>query len=130
MDDLTPLDARNSLLLDRSKTNESSITITYANANAMSDYKQPINQRDSSPDQYIGIAIEPINKYSSLNASYSRPLTPNTPMGGLNQSSENLVANAAPVGRQPTLPNVGGGYGNYGYGQQNGYSGYRAPSGY
>ncbi|KAI2624417.1 TRP-domain-containing protein [Hypoxylon sp. NC1633] len=105
MDDLTPLDARNSLLLDRSKTNESSITITYANT--MADVKQPA--RDSSPERYIGIAVEAPNTYSPLNAPYNRSLTSSMPMGGLNQNS---------------------GYASYNYGQQNGYSGYRAPGGY
>ncbi|KAI1379443.1 TRP-domain-containing protein [Hypoxylon crocopeplum] len=127
MDNLTPLDARNSLLLDRSKTNESSITISYANT--VSDMKRP-TRRDSSPERYIGVALEAPNTYSPLAPSYSRPLTPSMPMGGPNQSREDLVSNAAPIGRQPMLPNIGGGYGGNSYGQQNGYPGYRAPGGY
>ncbi|KAI6081628.1 TRP-domain-containing protein [Hypoxylon rubiginosum] len=128
MDTLTPLDARNSLLLDRTKTNETSITISYANAAA--DIKKQPSRRDSSPERYVGVAIEPSDAYSPLNAPYSRPLTPSMPMG-LNQSRESLRSNAAPLGQQqPTLPNLGGGYGDYSYGQQNGYSGYRAPGGY
>lgn len=123
LDDLTPLDARNSLLLDRTKSNEAGVTITYANA--VSDYKRPLNRRDSSPDQYIGVAVEPTTTYSPLNVPYNRPLTPSMPMGGADASREDLVGNAAPVGRQPAAPNVGKGYDNYSYGQQNGYSGYR-----
>ncbi|KAI1134379.1 TRP-domain-containing protein [Hypoxylon sp. FL0543] len=112
LDDLTPLDARNSLLLDHTKTNETSITITYANP--ASDYKQPLNRRDSSPEKYIGVAVEPTTTYSPLNLSYSnRPLTPNTQMEGGNGAS------------QPTGSNVGSGYDNHSYDQKNGYSGYR-----
>ncbi|KAI0840672.1 TRP-domain-containing protein [Hypoxylon sp. FL0890] len=111
LDDLTPLDARNSLLLDRTKSNETSITITYSNS--VSDYKQPVNRRDSSPEKYIGVAIEPTTTYSPLNVPYNRPLTPSTPMEG---------ANTAP---QPTMPNADSGYDNRSYGQQNGHLGYR-----
>ncbi|KAI0109948.1 TRP-domain-containing protein [Daldinia grandis] len=119
MDTLTPLDARNSLLLDRSKTNETRITITYTNA--VSDSKQPLDRRSPSPDPYIGVAVEPSDTYSPLSLSYtSRPLTPSVPMRGQDQS-------AAPVGQQQ---NVGGGYDGYNYGQQNGYSGYRGPTVY
>ncbi|OTA93775.1 hypothetical protein M434DRAFT_72488 [Hypoxylon sp. CO27-5] len=107
LDDLTPLDARNSLLFDRTKSNDTSITITYANA--VSDYKKPISRRDSSPDQYIGVAVEPTTTYSPLNVPYNRPLTPSMPMGGADASQ----------------PGAGNGYGNYSSGQQNGYSGYR-----
>ncbi|KAI1416820.1 TRP-domain-containing protein [Hypoxylon sp. FL1857] len=80
LDDLTPLDARNSLLLDRTKSGETSITITYANS--VSDYKKPLERRDSSPEKYIGVAIEPTTTYSPLNAPYNRPLTPNPPNAG------------------------------------------------
>ncbi|KAI1761008.1 TRP-domain-containing protein [Hypoxylon sp. FL1150] len=103
MDTLTPLDARNSLLLDRIKTNESRITISYAN-NAADMKKQPSSRRDSSPERYIGVAIEPSDAYSPLDAPYTtRPLTPSMPMGA-NHSRENLISNT--------------------------HSGYRAPGGY
>ncbi|KAI1103963.1 TRP-domain-containing protein [Jackrogersella minutella] len=128
MDTLTPLDARNSLLLDRSKTDDSRITITYNNA--MSDYKKAPMRRGSSPERFVGVALEPTDAYSPLNGAYNRPLTPSTPMRGNSPSHDGLVSNAAPLGQQPTLPNVGGGYPSYSYGQQNGYSGYRAPGGY
>ncbi|KAI1450446.1 TRP-domain-containing protein [Annulohypoxylon stygium] len=126
MDTLTPLDARNSLLLERVKSNEARITISY---NTPSDYKLPVKRADS-PDQYISVSVEPTTGYSPLNAPYNRPLTPSTPMGGTNVSRENLVHSAAPVGQQPTIPNVGGGYPTYNYAQQqNGYGGYHQ-SGY
>ncbi|KAI0889140.1 TRP-domain-containing protein [Annulohypoxylon maeteangense] len=123
MDTLTPLDARNSLLLERVKTGETKITISYNNA--PSDYKLPV-KRDSS-DQYMSISVEPTNAYSPLNAPYNRPLTPSAPMGGANPSRDNLVHSAAPITQQPTIPNVGGGYPAYNQGQQNGYAGYRQP---
>ncbi|KAI1092738.1 TRP-domain-containing protein [Rostrohypoxylon terebratum] len=90
MDNLTPLDARNSLLLERVKSNEARITISY---NTPSDEKLPAKRSDS-PDQYISVSVEPTTGYSPLNDPYSGPLTPSTPMGGAN----------------PTIPNVGGGY--------------------
>ncbi|KAI1481966.1 TRP-domain-containing protein [Daldinia eschscholtzii] len=110
MDNLTPLDARNSLLLDRIKTNDSKFTITYTNA--VTDTKQPLDRRSPSPDPFIGVAVEQHDTYSPLSLSYNnRPLIPSAPMQGSNQ-------NAA--------PNVGGGQGGY----QNGNSEYRGPTVY
>ncbi|KAI0022430.1 TRP-domain-containing protein [Xylariomycetidae sp. FL0641] len=124
MDTLTPLDARNSLLMEHSKTNDSSFSM--AKINARGESKEPLTRvrRDSSPDRYDSAIPEPANPYGSLAAPYSRPLTPNAPMGGANSSHENLISSAAPVaGRQPTLPSVGGYGGGYG-------GGYRGPGGY
>ncbi|KAI0161108.1 TRP-domain-containing protein [Hypoxylon sp. FL1284] len=129
-DALTPLDARNSLLLGRTESNKSGVSFSYANA--VADVKRPLDRRDDSPERYTGVAIEPSSGYSPLDVPFSnRPLTPSTPMGvGADQSRQPLVSHAAPLGssQQPTIPNLGGGYGGYsGYGQQqnNGYSGYR-----
>lgn len=137
MDVLTPLDARNSLLLDRKTTNltENTDTFSMTKANLAVDTKV-VPMRDASPERYLG--AEPANPYSahSRNGSGSsfRPLTPQTPVGG---DRANLLSNATPLGRtdparQPTLPSMGG-YGNSQYGgrpnnafqptpQYNGYS--------
>lgn len=105
-DTLTPLDARNSLLLDRTKTdpmpdNMFSIGKT---GGFPSDAK---SSRDSSPERKYSESSD-IEK-GSLNTLYVpsappsyRPITPATPANG-DQTRENLLAS-----RQPTLPNLGG----------------------
>ncbi|KAI1859596.1 uncharacterized protein JN550_012004 [Neoarthrinium moseri] len=114
MDTLTPLDARNSLLLDRVHSKEGT---TFSLADNVHESKQPL-ARGQSPERYLGTS-EPANPYSV--ATYNRPLTPSTPYNN-DQSRDQLLGSAAPMGRQPTLPNVGygGGYGNAG-----GYAGFR-----
>lgn len=109
-DTLTPLDARNSLLMmEHEKANGT--TFSMANT-AYYDAKQPYS-RDSSP--------EPANPYSAMNdSSFSRPTAPY-------RDRDSLMSNAAPISQQPTLP-YGGGYDNsYGGGgyNQNGYGSYR-----
>ncbi|KAK2047146.1 TRP-domain-containing protein [Colletotrichum somersetense] len=100
MDTLTPLDARNSLLMDR-KDPEHGTTFS------MSSVPEKKDNRSESPDYYLG---------AGPNAPY-RPLTPNTPYNHANSSHENLVLGAAPIAdRKPTLPNVGGDYNAGGYG--------------
>ncbi|RYP06745.1 hypothetical protein DL765_009374 [Monosporascus sp. GIB2] len=111
-DTLTPLDARNSLLMmEHEKANGT----TFSLANTVYyDSKHP-SSRDSSP--------EPANPYSAMNnSSFSRPMAPY-------KDRDSLVSSAAPMGQQPTLP-YGGGYDNsYGGGgggyNQNGYGSYR-----
>ncbi|KAI1470275.1 TRP-domain-containing protein [Daldinia caldariorum] len=110
MDNLTPLDARNSLLLGRMKSNDTRFTITYTNS--VTDTKQPLDRRSPSPDPFMGIAVEQSDTYSPLNLSYNtRPLTPSAPVRGSD-------LNAA--------PNVGGGQGN----DQKMNSEYRGPTVY
>ncbi|KAI1802023.1 TRP-domain-containing protein [Daldinia bambusicola] len=110
MDNLTPLDARNSLLLDRIKSNDTKFTITYTNA--VTDTKQPLDRRSPSPDPFIGVAVEQPDTYSPLNLSYNtRPLTPSAPV---RDSSQNAA------------PNFGGGQGN----DQKRNSEYRGPTVY
>ncbi|KAI0125771.1 hypothetical protein BJ170DRAFT_446675 [Xylariales sp. AK1849] len=118
MDTLTPLDARNSLLLERVKGKEST---TFSLADSLQESKQPL-ARGQSPERYLGIAPERANPYAA--ASYNRPFTPNTPFGN-DQSRDQLLGSAAPMGRQPTLPQMGG-YGG-GYANTGGYQSYRAP---
>lgn len=105
-DTLTPLDARNSLLLDRTKTdpmpdNMFSIGKT---GGFPSDAK---SSRDSSPERKYSESSD--MEKGSLNSLYVpsappsyRPITPATPANG-DQTRENLLAS-----RQPTLPNLGG----------------------
>ncbi|KAK9794532.1 hypothetical protein AB5N19_00349 [Seiridium cardinale] len=114
MDTLTPLDARNSLLLDPIKTKDEPSTTTFSLNDNFQESKQPLT-RGQSPERYLGSANEAANPYSV--ATYNRPLTPSQPYGG-DQSREQLLGGAAPMGREPRLPNAGG------------YGGYRQPGGY
>ncbi|KAK0657188.1 hypothetical protein B0T16DRAFT_425505 [Cercophora newfieldiana] len=151
-DTLTPLDARNSLLLDRSKDSIPPLPDSFSinKTGAVVETKNLPSSRDSSPDRLYsmsdaekgqtGLYAPPA---SSSPPSY-RPITPSTPMGrSLSRSSsrENLMANAAPLprvpamdNRQPTLPNLGVGFGGYGLRppQGNGFNqgGYGQPYGY
>ncbi|KAB5580554.1 hypothetical protein GE09DRAFT_443807 [Coniochaeta sp. 2T2.1] len=124
MDTLTPLDARNSLLLDRKQTglSDTSDSFSLSKTGPMNEKVTPLDVK-SDPERYVGFAVtstpEPTttNNYSAartLSAGSNgpfRPLTPGTPL-----PTDNLVANAAPIGRtdagmtQPTLPNLSGGY--------------------
>lgn len=111
MDTLTPLDARNSLLLDPINKNEPHAT-AFSLGDHVHESKQPL-ARGQSPERYMG--AEPNNPYSL--PSYNRPITSGQPYAG-DQSHEQLLGSAAPMGREPALPNVGG------------YGGYRRPGGY
>ncbi|KAK6189596.1 hypothetical protein LQW54_013100 [Pestalotiopsis sp. IQ-011] len=112
MDTLTPLDARNSLLLDPIKDKDHPHATTFSLGDHVQESKQPLT-RGQSPERYMGAELA--NPYSI--SSYNRPLTPNQPYGA-DQSHEQLLGGAAPMGREPTVPNVGG------------YGGYRRPGGY
>ncbi|KAK4449241.1 hypothetical protein QBC34DRAFT_463391 [Podospora aff. communis PSN243] len=132
-DTLTPLDARNSLLLDRSKESPPPLPDSFSiNKTGSIEAKAVPSSRDSSPDRLYsaGSDMEKGGLYAPPASSLPnyRPITPSTPMDrGLSRSSsrENLMANAAPPprlsdNRQPTLPNLGGG----GFGGYGGYGGY------
>ncbi|KAL7627798.1 hypothetical protein AAE478_001993 [Parahypoxylon ruwenzoriense] len=120
MDNLTPLDARNSLLISRTRSNEYKINYT---SDFPSEKKQPLSgDYDSSGDHSIGVALEPSNPYMALGAAYDRPLTSSAPRGR-DQTRASLVSNAAPMGQDSDV--------GYAYGQQqSGHGGYRAPGGY
>ena len=112
---LTPLDARNSLLLERPKSDGST---TFAVSETVQDVKQPL-ARNASPDRYM--SAEPANPYAAN--AYARPETPSYPVDDQNHEKP-LLGGAAPMsGREPTVPNMGGyddrGYG--GYPPNNGY---------
>lgn len=106
-DTLTPLDARNSLLLDRSKTDpmpDNMFSIGKTGSFPPNDAK---SSRDSSPERKYSESSD--MEKGSLNSLYVpsappsyRPITPATPAHG-DQTRENLLAS-----RQPTLPNLGG----------------------
>ncbi|KAK4129606.1 TRP-domain-containing protein [Parathielavia appendiculata] len=143
-DTLTPLDARNSLLLDRPKTASTdlssslSVSKTGFTGVAVEPKEGPLG---TSPDRYG----HKKNKSSSdsdrlsnpMFAAHSRapsggslrPLMPNAQDMTMNPSRENLVLGAAPLPRaggmrQPTLPNLGpmgGGGGGYGHSHAGGY---------
>ncbi|KAI0969912.1 TRP-domain-containing protein [Xylaria arbuscula] len=124
-DTLTSLGPHNSLLMDRTKSNEA-ITFPFAKRTTISsEPTKDIPHRGSSGSVSIdsGYLKAP---------SQSRPLTPSTPFG-VNQSRENLILNAAPLDREPTIPNLGDFgssrpyQGNYGPG---GYSAYRGTGGF
>jgi hypothetical protein len=106
-DNLTPLDARNSLLMD--PTNMSS---GYQN-----EPKYPLVKQDSANS----FMHEPTNPYAGATplrsfSPQARPFTPPTHgVMRLDESRENLVRGAAPLGgeggsppRQPTIPNISG----------------------
>ncbi|KAJ9157338.1 Transient receptor potential domain containing protein [Pleurostoma richardsiae] len=146
---LTPLDARNSLLLDRKLATEGSDgadTFSISKTNLSVDTRAvPVASRDPSPDRYF--AAEPANPYGSShmrvpsNGSVSRPLTPNSP-AGVAADRTPLVAGAAPLGRLESRQGFGnslapgGGGGGYaspqgGYGRPPmGGNGYVSPAPY
>jgi hypothetical protein len=114
LDNLTPLDARNSLLMDPANMPLSS----GANGAYEHDVKHPL-VRDASADSFTH--NEPGNPY----AVPMRPFTPQSQHRtlGSRDSHENLVQHAAPLGgvsgsppRQPAIPNLAGYGGNSGAG--------------
>ncbi|KAL8370686.1 hypothetical protein RB595_000853 [Gaeumannomyces hyphopodioides] len=142
-DNLTPLDARNSLLIDRTKSNQDSST-TFAVANTV-DEKKSISQM-SYPDRYSNDAANPYanrkapSATDSFKADTFRPLTPSAPIAYNDEGKDTLLSSAAPIGRadsrQPTLPvfNSGPGYGapraNNNHSPGPGYGGGYAGGGY
>lgn len=118
MDNLTPLDARNSLLLDRPRPGAQGSMLSVS-----SDLKEKSMGRPDSPERYYpgGDALRP--PVAPSGGLPYRPLTPTMP----NDGTQALVGGAAPIGmggRQPTLPTIEreyrGPYGQ-GYGYGNGY---------
>ncbi|TGJ83701.1 hypothetical protein E0Z10_g5068 [Xylaria hypoxylon] len=106
-DTLTSLDARNSLLkMDRAKSEENT-AFSFARLTTVSNSNEPIRDslsRGPSSERYLGVSPERTG--SGYLQPSSRPLTPATPFDA-NQSRENLVLNAASIGREPTIPNLG-----------------------
>jgi hypothetical protein len=127
-DTLTPLDPRNSLLMDRhtkraSAANdlESSLSLSKTGYAAVDSKQIPLQEKYATS-----------KRLSSKPSGYT-PL----PLPDDNSSREDLVTSAAPFGGvQPTLPHVGAGAGyrqpqaGYGGGYQNGYRGAGGGGGY
>lgn len=117
MDDLTPLDARNSLLLDRPQTGAGTSIFSVS-----STMKEKSAMRPQSSERYAaqGDGLRPVPSIPGGFPMY-RALTPT----GAGDSAHNLIQPTLPLGslegRQPTLPNLNG-YGAGGYG-----SAYRYP---
>lgn len=121
LDNLTPLDARNSLLIDPTK-------MSGADSAYEHDAKHPL-VRDGSADSFTH--NESANPYAVPMRPFTpqdRPFTPKSQHRtlGSRDSHENLVQNAAPLGginssppRQPAIPNLNG------YGGNTGGGGYR-----
>ncbi|GAP84908.1 putative transient receptor potential ion channel [Rosellinia necatrix] len=122
-DTLTPLDARNSLLA-MGRPHESNI-FSSAQLPMISDRKEPINdtsRRGSLPEQYLDTSPEYTSLGHSQPSRQSRPLTPVTPPA-TNLSRENLITYAAPIDREPTIPNIGD------FGDSRPYQGRYGPAG-
>jgi hypothetical protein len=151
-DTLTPLDARNSLLLDRPVKTASSdassyLSISKTGPGYVTVAEQPPKDtsvaianitggtRSTSPERYHKHSSSSYSADRLSNPMFAprgtnngngngppslRPLTPNTPLPlpGQNPSRENLLSGMDM--RQPTLPDLGSGFGGNGGG-----SGYR-----
>ncbi|KAK2592868.1 hypothetical protein QQS21_009435 [Conoideocrella luteorostrata] len=113
MDNLTPLDARNSLLLDRAPLPEKSMFA------ASTDLNEKGHLRTESAERYYPIGGEMRPPVAPSGGPMYRPLTPT-----MANDSQNLLDGAAPIGvlhQQPTVPSVGREYSgayrpSYGYG--------------
>lgn len=127
MDTLTPLDARNSLLLDRKQDGDNINMFPMS-----SSLKEKESQRSLNRDQYSE-AEEGHQQNLSASPPYQRTLTP---LDG-NEASQGLIQSAAPVGWSNQAPNPAGmgrydnygGYNNsnrqsYGYAKGGGYRGF------
>ncbi|EHA54827.1 hypothetical protein MGG_15749 [Pyricularia oryzae 70-15] len=118
-DTLTPLDARNSLLLDRPKTEGKDSSATFAVANTALDEKSALAPPRAMPERHLSPGPrspypserQPAGSGDTFRADTFRPLTPQSQY----DDKETLLGGAAPIGtaesRQPTLPALGGGYG-------------------
>lgn len=123
MDNLTPLDARNSLLLNRQDISGTSMF-------TISNTFEKDHKRSMSGDHYSAAeeGLRPTNDTTTSLPSY-RNLTP----ANMNDSRDSLVPGAAPYGnREPTLPNVGSyrGYSGAGFCKPTGQYGMYNGGGY
>jgi hypothetical protein len=119
MDTLTPLDARNSLLMERQKQDGST---TFSMSNAVSDRKLSMQSRSDSPDRFQPNSGNPYSSLSTSGNGFGKPFSPSTPFGA-DPDRESLVPHAAPIGGQ--YPSSGGynrnSYNQGGFGTYRGY---------
>lgn len=117
MDNLTPLDARNSLLLDRAPIPEKSMF-------AVSDLNEKGHLRNDSAERYYPGGGDLRPPVAPSGGHMYRPLTPTGAY-----DSQSLLDGAAPLGasdRQPTVPQVDREYrGAYGPSYSYGNGGYK-----
>lgn len=111
-DNLTPLDARNSLLMEREKPDTQTSMFSVTSTGHEHDTKmRTVTHDDYTTDASVGgnLGVPGHNRAVSGDQLY-RPLTPMSQ----NDASRSLMGNAAPLGisRQPTLP-VNDGYAAY-----------------
>ncbi|KAI1330976.1 hypothetical protein F5Y16DRAFT_361843 [Xylariaceae sp. FL0255] len=119
-DTLTPLDARNSLL---KVTSQEANSLQFA-TDTSHERKGSVNGsvRRVSSQEYMEGQPERADSFLQPQLQLqSRPVTPRSPFGG-DQSRDRLISNAAPIDREPTIPNLIG-YQPGGYG--GGYQPYR-----
>jgi hypothetical protein len=123
LDTLTPLDARNSLLLERDQPGNKSSMFSVTSMGHEKD--QP---RSMSPDRYGAAEEGLIVPRSQPGPNLYRPLTPSGP----NDATRSLMHDAAPPGvaRQPTVPNVNHSHSNSNDGYVPYGAAYRYPNGY
>lgn len=133
-DNLTPLDARNSLLIDRSKNSD--LHDSFAISKTVTDAKLPPTRSSRGTNNYFDTypekqpfaqhaAKHSVSSVASNGNGMYRPLTPSTPLNVGDQSREGLLGSAAPIGRMaPPPPQLMPGFSAGGNGNGGGY-GYR-----
>lgn len=97
MDDLTPLDARNSLLLGRPQS-EGKISKAYSHKSAESLDREPV--RPASPDRWVAAEEGYHPPMAPSGGPLFRPMTPTTERDVRASMGQGFQP------RQPTLPNV------------------------
>lgn len=96
LDDLTPLDARNSLLLERPNTEGKMSSFSHMSTNSLD--KEPV--RVESPDRYVAAEEGYRPPVAPSGGPLFRPMTPTT-VNDVRASMGHGFQD-----RQPTLPNV------------------------
>lgn len=102
-DDLTPLDARNSLLLERFDTGGKASAMS--NESSYSLYKDPV--RSASPDRYVAPSEGYRPPMAPSGGPVFRPMTPTMESG----IRHNLDPDPGSYGRGPAFPPVASRYG-------------------
>ncbi|KXJ86144.1 hypothetical protein Micbo1qcDRAFT_36635 [Microdochium bolleyi] len=117
--DLTPLDARNTLLMSGSGKES---TTTFAVTSSVMDEKKGLHEPMAGSYYDQADSKAGYNNLSLPSNNYNRALTPTLPFGQDQSQQSGLLGNAAPISGQQT--GYSQGYGG-GYNNQGGYGGYR-----